>query len=872
MQDYIEGDLIEVYQKRTRRTGKRLADIRFIIDVLLLFRPGIIKPIRTNRNLNHYGMLKNYFTISWRNILKNKTFSAINVFGLAIGLAACLLILQFVIFELSFDKFNAKLDRTYRITNDRFQNGKLIQHGTIMYPTIGPTMAKDFPEIEEYSRIMPSGELNVKIDDRNYRGDQCHFADERFFRVFDFKILAGDKPTLLTTPYTAVLTEETARKYFQFEDQDLTLLIGKTFQWGLDVKPYEVKGIVENIPPNSHIDFGALISYSTLLTESQDADISWNWSDMRHYLVLKAGVNYKDLEAKFPEFSERYFKGDKVSGSIEKFYLQPMKDAHLYSDYEYDIARTASGKAVWSMLIVAVFILVIAWINYINLTTSRAIDRAKEVGLRKVMGAFKSQLVKQFIFESILITTIAVVAAIGIMILLQSSFNKIVGTDLSWNLLIDQLTLQQIAIIITGLIGGAIVSGFYPAFMLSNYQPATVLKGKFTRSAKGNFLRKALVVFQFTASAALITGTLIVGRQIEFMNKTDLGINLKEVLVVRAPELMEFDSTFITRVEDFKNELHKIPGVIHATASGRLPGDRLGRNFNIRLSDQPAETNYTLSNMGVNYDFFETMGVKIIAGRGFLPTDHNADFQQLKSVILNENAVNLFGFKNPEEIIGKEIIWGNNGTRKWTIIGVVNNFHQEALHKPMEPIAFRPGYSTYAPVSIKVQTEDKTRLLASVETTYKKFFAGNSFEYFYLEDRYNNQYNDDTRFGKVVSIFTGLAIIVACLGLIGLSSYTAIMRTKEIGIRKVLGASVASIVSILSVDFVRLVVIASILSLPIAYYSMNKWLEAYTYRISLSWILFVLPVIIVVLIAIITIGFQVLKTALTKPVDTLKYE
>jgi putative ABC transport system permease protein len=869
---YIEGDLMELYEERVREKGKLKADFKFIVDVLLLFRPGIVKRLTGNRNINHYGMLKNYFTISWRNILKNKTFSAINVFGLATGLAACLLILQFVIFELSFDQFNSKLDRTYRITNDRFQNGKLIQHGTIMYPTIGPTMAKDFPEIEEFSRIMPSGELNVKIEDRNYRGDQCHFADERFFRVFDFNVLAGDKPTLLTTPYTAVLTEETARKYFQFEGRDLTALIGKTFQWGLDVKPYEVKGIVQDIPSNSHIQFDGLISYSTLLTENQDADLSWNWSDMRHYLVLKAGVNYKDLEAKFPEFSERYFKGDQVSGSIEKFYLQPMKDAHLYSDYEYDIATTASGKAVWSMLIVAVFILVIAWINYINLTTSRAIDRAKEVGLRKVMGAFKSQLIKQFVFESILITWIAVIAAIAIMMVLQSSFNDIVGTDLSWKFLINQLTTQQVMIIAAGLLGGAVISGFYPAFILSNYQPATVLKGKFTRSAKGNYLRKALVVFQFTASAALITGTLIVGRQIEFMNKADLGINLKEVLVVRAPELMEFDTTFISRVEDFKNELHKIPGVVHATTSGRLPGDRLGRNFNIRLSDQPAETNYTLSNMSVNYDFFETMGVKIVAGRGFLPADHHADFQQLKSIILNENAVNLFGFKNPEEIIGKEIIWGNNGTRKWTIIGVVNNFHQEALHKPMEPIAFRPSYSTYAPVSIKIETEDKTRLLASVEATYKKFFAGNSFEYFYLEDRYNNQYNDDTRFGKVVSIFTGLAIIVACLGLIGLSSYTAIMRTKEIGIRKVLGASVTSIVSILSVDFVRLVVIASILSLPIAYYSMNKWLESYTYRINLGWMLFVLPVFIVVLIAMITIGFQVLKTALTKPVDTLKYE
>jgi putative ABC transport system permease protein len=869
---YIEGDLRELYGERLQAAGKRKANIKFMIDVLLLFRPGIIKPWERERNYNQYGMLKNYFTISWRNILKNKAFSAINVFGLAIGLAACLLILQFVIFELSFDQFNTKLERTYRITNDRFQNGKLIQHGTIMYPTIGPTMAKDFPEIEEYARVMPTGETNVRIEDRNYRGDLAHFVDQRFFNVFDFALRAGDRATLLSTPYTAVLTEEVARKYFQFTDDNFNSLIGKTFLWGLDTRPYEVKGIIENIPANSHLQFDVLFSYSTLLTESQDADLSWTWSDMRHYLVLKPGVNYKDLEAKFPEFSERYFKGTEVSGSIEKFYLQPMKDAHLYSDYEYDVATTASGKAVWSMLIVAVFILVIAWINYINLTTSRAIERAKEVGVRKVMGAFQTQLIKQFIFESVLITTIAVVVAIAIMTLLQSSFNQIVGSELSWKLLTNQLTTQQVLIVAAALVGGAIISGFYPAFMLSNYQPVTVLKGKFTRSAKGSFLRKALVVFQFTASAALISGTLIVSRQIEFMNQADLGINLKNVLVVRAPELAEFDSTFIPRVEAFKNELTKISGVVSATTSGQLPGDRLGRTFNIRLSDQPVETNLTVSFMGVNYDFFETMGIRVLAGRYFLPTDHNADFRQLKSIIINRNAMNLFGIKNPEEAIGKEIIWGNNGTRKWTIIGVVNDYHQEALHKPMEPIVFRPLYGTFAPISIKTQADDATQLLASVEKTYKKFFAGNSFEYFYLNDKYNNQYSDDTRFGKVVSIFTVLAIIVACLGLIGLSSYTAIMRTKEIGIRKVLGASVVNIVSILSVDFVKLVVIASILSLPIAYYSMNKWLEAYTYKINLGWVLFVLPLLMVIAIAAITIGFQVLKTALAKPVDTLKYE
>jgi len=593
---------------------------------------------------------------------------------------------------------------------------------------------------------------------------------------------------------------------------------------------------------------------------------------MRHYLVLKSGTDYKKLESKFPAFSERYFKGDKVSGSVEKFYLQPLSKAHLYSNYEYDIATTASGKAVWAMLIVAVFILVIAWINYINLTTSRALDRAKEVGLRKVMGAFKNQLVIQFIFESLLITAMAFVLAFILVVALQSAFNQIVGNSLSLLTIFTSLTIRDFLLLALILFTGAFLSGFYPAFVLSSYQPVTVLKGKFTRSAKGNFLRKGLVVFQFTSSAALITGTFIVSKQIDFMNKADLGINIGNVVVVQSPQLMAWDSTFIERVESYKLALTQVPGVVSATTSGRIPGDRLGRSFGIRLSDQDAETHYTLSNMGVDYSFFDTYNIPLLTGRKFIPTDHNPDFQKLNKVIINKNAVQLLGIKSVEEAIGKEIVWGNNGARKWTIVGVVGDFHQEALQKPMEPMIFRPMYSTYSATSVKIKASDEKKTLADIEAVYKKFFPGNSFEYSFLEDSYKRQYNDDTRFGKVVSIFTVLAIIVSCLGLIGLSSYTAMQRTKEIGIRKVLGASMVNIVSILSVDFVRLVFIASILSLPVAYFSTQNWLQSYAYRISPGFVQFILPLMIVVVIAAITISFQIIKTAMTNPANTLKYE
>jgi putative ABC transport system permease protein len=818
-------------------------------------------------------MFKNYLTIAVRNVLRSKVFSAINIIGLGIGLAACLLIFEFVSFELSYDSFHEKLDRTYRVTNDRFQNGRLIQHGTIMYPTIGPTMAKDFPEVEEYTRLMPGGTLNVRVNDKNFRGELCHFADEHFFSVFSFKLLAGERASLLKQPMTAVLTTKTADKYFESSDKDYSKYIGRTFYWGLDTQPYVVKGICETIPANSHIQFDALLSYSTLFSgDDKGADNSWTWSDMRHYLVLKKGVNYKDLEAKFPAFSEQYFQGDKVSGSIEKFYLQPLKDAHLYSDYEYDIATTASGKAVWAMAIVAVFILIIAWINYINLTTSKALDRAKEVGLRKVMGAVKIQLVKQFIFESFIITLLAFAVAIAIVISAQSSFNLITGNQLSLQSIFDNLSFNQLLILMGILIGGALLSGFYPAFVLSSYQPVTVLKGKFTHSSKGNFLRKVLVVFQFTASSALIIGTFIVGKQIRFMNEADLGINIQNVVIIQSPELMPWDSTYIQRVESYKHTLGQIDGVVSATTTGRLPGDRLGRYFGIRLKDQNTDSQYTLSNLNVDYSFFDTYGISLLAGRKFLPSDHNADFDKLNKVVLNRSAVQLLGIKTVDDAIGKELISGDNGTRTWTIVGVVSDFHQEGLQKPMEPIFFVPVYSTGSPTSVRIATKDLKKTMAAVEDVYKNFFPGNSFEYSFLEDRYKRQYNDEARFGKIISIFTVLAIIVSCLGLIGLSAYTAAQRTKEIGIRKVLGASLSNIISLLSIGFVRLVLISAILALPIAYFSTQNWLQGYAYHITPYWTEFVLPVGIILMIAAITISFHVMKTAMTNPAETIKYE
>ena len=814
-------------------------------------------------------MLRNYFTIALRNVAKNRVFSAINIFGLGIGLAACLLIFQFVSFELSYDRFHDKLDRTYRVTNDRYQHGKLIQHGTITYPTIGPAMARDYPEIELYTRVFPSGELNVIVDDKPFREDYCHLVDEHFLSVFDFPLLAGDRATALKDPYTIVLTQTLANKYFKVSDGDYAALIGRVLYWDLNPRPYKITGICQDVPDNSHIQFDALVSYATLIEQNGAvADINWRWSDFRHYLVLRPGVDYKSLEKKFADFSERYFQGDKVSGSVEKFFLQPLRDAHLYSDYEYDIAKTSSGKAVWTMLIAAVFILVIAWINYINLTTSRALDRAKEVGLRKVMGALKEQLIRQFMFESVLISLAAFVIAIVIVLAGQAAFNDVIGATVSWWTVMQNLEPSAATALVAVIVAGVILSGFYPAFILSSYKPATVLKGKFDRSGRGQLLRKGLVVFQFTASVALVTGTLIVSRQLQYMNEADLGLNIQNILVVKAP-LGNWDSTYITRIESYKHELSQIRGVVSVATSSRLPGDRLGRAFDLRISDEPSTAHYTTSFFGADYSFFDTYGISLIAGRKFVPTDHKVDFDDINTVILNRNAVSLFGLAGPDEAIGREIVRGDN--RHWRIIGVVNDFHQESLKKPKEAIVFLPTYNTSGPASIRYRKQDP-ELIREVETVYRKFFPESAFSYVFLEDSYRSQYSDEKRFSKVILIFTVLGIIISCLGLIGLSSYTAVQRTKEIGIRKALGASLANIVSLLSAGFIRLVFVAIVVALPLAYVTMEKWLANYPYRISLEWFLFVVPALLILSIAGLTISFQILKTARTNPANTLKYE
>ncbi|HEY4064505.1 MAG TPA: ABC transporter permease [Puia sp.] len=819
-------------------------------------------------------MFRNYLKTTLRNLWKHKTFTAINIIGLSVGMAACLLILQYVNFELSYDQFNRNVGDLYRVYNDRYQNGQLIQHGTITYSAIGKALQNDYPEVIDHARIEPFGDQIITSGNKKF-GDQPVIAvDNSFLSMFSYPLMAGDQQTALKEPYTVVLTERAAKRYFGVQGNDVASVLGKAIVMGNDSMPYKITGVCRDVPENSHLQFDMLASYVSLLAGKypfREADYNFTQSDFWHYIQLRPGTDYKKLEAKLDAFSQKYFQGNKVSGSVEKFYLQPLARAHLYSDFEYEIGKTGSATVVWGLLIIALFIIVIAWVNYINLSTARSAERAKEVGVRKVIGAGKGQLVRQFLLESLLINSIALVLAIVLMTILQPAFNILIGHKLSLSFLFQKsvggysITAGLLALMGTGIF----ISGFYPAFILSSFKPILVLKGRFSTSKSGILLRKALVVGQFAITVALIIGSFVVYKQIRFMNRQELGMNINEVLMIKPPSLTQFDSTFIDRENTFMRQLKNTPGVLGAATSWSPMGGETGRSFDIRRADQDNTTHFTMRQNGISFGFLDLYKIRLLAGRDYTYTDFNPDFGKLHNIIVNESATKLLGFSSPQQAIGKTILRGN---KKWDIIGVINNYHQKSLRYSVEPTLLMPAYSTNGNISVKVNTKDLPSTVAGIKKSFDSFFPGNYFDYYFLDAKYKEQYANDQLFGKAFSIFAGFAIFIACLGLLGLSLFATMQRTKEIGVRKVLGAPIGSIVILLSREFVQLVLLANLIAFPLAGWLMSQWLRGFAYHTQISWWIFALSGLAALVIALGTVSGQSVRAALTNPVKSLRSE
>jgi putative ABC transport system permease protein len=816
-------------------------------------------------------MLRNYITITIRILLKNKVFSLINIAGLAIGISVCLLILQYVSFEFSYDRFHEHAGDIYRVANDRYQNGKLIQHGMITYSAVGKALNDDYDEIVENGRMVPGGPAIIDVNGEKTAVDIGSMTvDNGFVNMFSFPFLAGNKKTALLKTHEVVLTETMARKLYKYTGSDLSSILGKTLLLDTETKPYAVTGIIADVPENSHLQFQFLISYPTLITNGwAEAEHTFTWSDFWHYVKLKPGTDYKALQARFDDFSARHFQGNKVSGSDEKFFLQPLTEAHLYSDFEYEVGVTGKANVVWGLLIIAIFILAIAWINYINLATARAMERAKEVGMRKVSGAKRTQLIFQFLTESFVVNLVALMLALVIVQVLQPYFNQLLENQLSILLLLGQGFGGYVTTLVLGavILVGIVLSGFYPAFVLSSFKPSSIVKANFGSSQKGIVMRKILVVGQFAATIILIAGSIVVYQQIKFMNSKDLGLNIDQVLVVNPPVLSQFDSTFIDRITTFKEEIKNIANVKAAATSQRLPGEEMSRSFNMRRVG--TEDNFTARRTGIDYDFIDLYDIKMVTGRKFLPEDYNASWGALHNAIINENACKLLGFASPEDAVGKQfMIW----RKTWDVVGVISDYHQKSLRNPLEPIVFLPLYGSANPISVKVAAADVSETITLIKAKYEIFFPGNIFDYYFLDARFNQQYKDDQLFGKVFGLFAGFAILIACLGLLGLSAFMARLHTKEIGIRKVLGASVNSIVTMLSTGFLKLVLVAIVLASPLAWWIMNMWLEDFAYRIDVEWWVFVVTGVLTIIIAMVTVSFQSIRAAMINPVNSLRNE
>ncbi|MGH7453461.1 MAG: ABC transporter permease, partial [bacterium] len=604
------------------------------------------------------------------------------------------------------------------------------------------------------------------------------YADSAFLSMFSFPLLLGEAKTALAAPNAILLSESSAEKYFGagWREQEI---LGKLLNRDNRVD-FAISGVFKDVPANSHMKLDFLVSYKTLKQSWPAAEDSWTNSNFMVYLQLVPGTDPKALEKKFAAFSERYFQGTKVTNSLESFYLQPLKDIHLYSDYEYETWAHGNGIAVWTLLMVAGFILLIAWVNYINLTTARSMERAKEVGVRKVVGARKRQLIEQLAVESLLFNLLGLAAAVMLIELSRPFIAEKLGIYFSSAFSTGRLGLVFIALFLLG----TLTSALFPGFLLSSFETIAVLKGKLTRSARGHLMRRSLVVFQFVMSFVLIAGTYAVYSQIDFMLHKNLGMNISQTLVVNGPRLTPWDSTYYDNINSFKAELLLYPAISHVTTSQRMLGNRTGRIFDVQRRGSDPTQRYTTSEIGVDYQFFETFDMPILAGRGFERSDHKFDFRTIKAVVINATAARLLGFNKPEEALQQGLrYWGKDD---WEIVGVVADHHQQSLHVPVEPIIFMPIYSTGNRFFIKVKPQNIAETIAAVKSKYLEFYPGNTFVHSFLDDRFNTQYQTDRRFGAAFGLFAFLGVLLACLGLFGLSFFTTAQRTKEIGVRKVL--------------------------------------------------------------------------------------
>lgn len=800
-------------------------------------------------------MLENYFKIAWRYLWKSKVFSLVNIAGLAIGLTASLLIFQYVNFELSYDQFHKHKNDTYRVYLNLYKNGALETQSARVSPAVASAFKKEFAAIDSYTRMVILGPDGVLTYGDNYTGESSILlADSAFFDVFSFPLLQGNKLTAFNDPFCVVITESKAKRLFKDEDPLGKNVVINAKNFDGTSFDFKVTGVIADFPENSHLKPGVLISYPTLFSfVGHRFDNSWQWNETYTYFRLQPNTNPEELQAHFPALVHRLNKQLEGSQMDWQYQLQPITDIHLKSNLQYEVSSNGNATYVYFLAAMGILILLVAYINFINLTTLKALQRGKEIGVRKVSGAFRRQLVIQIFFEALLLNGIALLAGIVLLQLGKPYFSNLFNVSLlpisksNINLWIGLGTF--ILLLVFG-------SGFYPAFILSRYEPAKVLKGNFSKGKSGTTLRKVLVAGQFGIALILIAVTLITWVQVRFMQQQGLGFNPEQVLVVQSPKA--FDYGYGTNFSGFKNRVGNLAQVKNVSGSNAVPGQEIYW-YNEQVTVNGEETSGVYSMLVVAVGYFSQYNIPLVAGRLFFEESKDQD-----KWIINETALRLLGFEDADEAIGKRL---NSGE----IIGVVKDFHQESLKTMIKPTLFNCG-QVFNYYTVKIGTNNIANTLAEIKLVYAELFPGSPYNYFFLDEFFNRQYKSDQRFNILFGLFSGLAILITCLGLFGLSFYTVTHRTKEIGIRKVMGASEKNIVSLLSAGSVQLIFIASLPALPIAYLVMHKWLENYATRIDIEWWLLVIPIIILMLVSLLTVGIQTYKAAIKNPVEALRYE
>jgi putative ABC transport system permease protein len=801
-------------------------------------------------------MIKNYIITIYRNLRKDIVTSAINILGLAFSFAVCMLIAHFIVFELSYDRFHAKADRIYRVMlGDGPSKPKL-------FPALGIALKNDLPEVEEAVRLK-SGRGVISVNNAQFYENKIYWADPGFFDVFSYELITGDRASVLKNSFTVVISETIAQRYFHGDSP-----VGKNLEYiiqGEEPITYEITGVFKDIPSNSHLQFDFLFSYNSLPQSKEGFMYGWSFRGIYTYLLLKEKTNFQDVENKYARFIQKYQSEEKNSiKPSDKLSLQALEDIHLYSGIDADSESYGDAKIIYFFFVLSLFILLLALINYINLSTAKSIQRGNEIGVRKVNGATRKQLISQFLLETFTIGFIGLLISILIFRALLPMFSNIIEVPLT-DIMLWKSPLFYLSFLLIFLIG-TFISGLYPSFVLSSFKPTAMLGGRGQKHTRGGVLfRRSLVLIQFSIAIALIFVTLVVQYQISFMMSKDLGVNIERMLVLDPPKVVLGDSLYSRKVDLLKTQIAKLTGISSVTASDNIPGKSYSTYWwNIEVVNVPnefeEEIEFGLTK--VDESFFDSYEIEILHGRMF-----SRDFSDDKSVIVNETAAKLLGFSDIEKALDNEIKLGNANFR---ITGIAEDYHHTSLKNNYIPTIFTYSNAKYPYYSIKVSTSNLNEIISKVQDIWSASYPRSNFSYFFLEDDFNKQYNAERRFSILIKGFTFFAIFIACLGIFGLTSFSVRRKRREIGIRKAFGASPRNILTLVYSDFFRIISLASIIGLPLAYVYARNWLNNYAFKITFSPILFLVPIVLLCLIVIFTVGYQAITASSIRPAETIR--